>query len=70
MTDDWCWFSFVVGIVGITIAMIVAVTTYNMNANERIVEMVKIGANPVSASCAINERIHVCMAAGILENGE
>ncbi len=68
MTDDWSWFTLVVGLVGITVAIIVAATIYHMDANEKVLEMVKAGANPISASCAINERVTVCMAAGIIES--
>ena len=68
MTEEMNWFAFVVGLVGIIITIIVSVTIFQLDTNEKVLEMVKAGANPVSASCAINDHVQICMAAGMIEN--
>ncbi len=70
MTENMNWFAFVVGLVVVVITLTITITKYHINTNERIVEMVKAGANPVSAACAVDPRVQICMAAGMIENRE
>ena len=65
---DWNLVAFIIAVATIIIVLITTVTIYQMDTSEKVLEMVKAGANPVSASCAINGHVQVCMAAGMIEN--
>lgn len=52
---------FIAGIVIMICTLILSITTYNMQTNSLVAEVVKSGVDPISARCGFEPRMDICI---------